>query len=122
MEKRVIFTNFITEKELDSLFRMADLLMYPSLYEGFGIPILEAMKIGIPVITSNVTAMPEVAGEGALLVDPHSIKDMTDGMAKILNDKKFTEELKSKGPGIAKEFTWERTSESYLKLYEDISS
>jgi len=65
MENRVIFSSFVSEKELDILLRIADVLIYPSLYEGFGIPILEAMKLGTPVITSNVTAMPEVAGDAA---------------------------------------------------------
>jgi glycosyltransferase involved in cell wall biosynthesis len=63
MENRIIFTGFVSEKELDILLRIADVFVYPSLYEGFGIPILEAMKLGAPVITSNVTAMPEVAGD-----------------------------------------------------------
>jgi glycosyltransferase involved in cell wall biosynthesis len=118
MEGKVIFTNFISEKELDSLFRMADFLIYPSLYEGFGIPILEAMKVGTPVITSNTTAMPEVAGKAALFVDPYNIENITATMSKLINDKDLQQELRKKGPEQAKSFTWEKTSKAYLALYK----
>ena len=77
MQDRVIFTGFISDEELDSLMRRTLCLIYPSLYEGFGLPLLEAMKVGTPVITSNVTAMPEVAGDAAILVNPYSIDDKT---------------------------------------------
>ncbi len=122
MTDRVIFTGFTSEKELDSLFRMADLLIYPSLYEGFGIPILEAMKIGTPVITSNVTAMPGVAGDAGLIVDPYNVKDMTEGMLKIINDQKLREEFKEKGFKRSESFTWEKTAKEYLEVYKEVIS
>jgi glycosyltransferase involved in cell wall biosynthesis len=86
MEKRVVFTGFIPDEELDSLLRRADFLIYPSLYEGFGIPILEAMQVGIPVITSDLAAMPEVAGGAAILIDPYNIEEMASEMANLLQD------------------------------------
>jgi glycosyltransferase involved in cell wall biosynthesis len=121
LDKKVIFTNFISEKELDSLFRMTDFLIYPSLYEGFGIPILEAMKMGTPVITSNVTAMPEVAGDAALYVDPYNVDEMTSAMDKLIKDKDLYNDLKQKGFKQAELFTWDRTAKSYIELYKKIS-
>jgi glycosyltransferase involved in cell wall biosynthesis len=121
LAEKVIFTNFISERELDSLFRMTDFLIYPSLYEGFGIPILEAMKLGTPVITSNISAMPEVAGDAALLVDPYKVEDMTSAMDRLIKDKNLKDELRQKGIKQAELFTWERAAKSYIELYQKIS-
>jgi len=120
MENRIVFTGFISEKELDSLFRIADFLIYPSLYEGFGIPVLEAMKMGLPVITSNTTAMPEVAGGAAYLVNPNNIEEMTSAMSELLQNKQLQEEMIGKGLERARSYTWQNVSESYLKLYQEI--
>ena len=120
MEKRVVFAGFIPDVELDSLMRRAAFLVYPSLYEGFGIPILEAMKVGTPVITSNLAAMPEVAGGAAVLVDPYSIEEMVSEMSKLLQDNDLREELVKKGVKRASHYSWERTSEQYLKLYKEV--
>jgi glycosyltransferase involved in cell wall biosynthesis len=123
MEKRVVFTGFIPDEELDSLLRRADFLIYPSLYEGFGIPILEAMQVGIPVITSDLAAMPEVAGGAAILVDPYNIEEMASEMANLLQDNKLREELSQKGVERASLYSWQRTAERYLELYgEKINS
>lgn len=120
MENRIVFTGFISEKELDSLFRMADLLIYPSLYEGFGIPVLEAMKMGLPVITSNTTAMPEVSGDAAYLVDPNNIVEMTFVMSELLQNRQRQEEMIEKGLERVRSYTWQNVSESYLKLYQEL--
>ena len=120
MENKIVFTGYISEQELDSLFRMAGLLIYPSLYEGFGIPILEAMKMGLPVITSNITAMPEVAGGAAYLVDPNSIEDMTSAMSEVLQNKILREEMIEKGLELVHPYTWKNVSERYLELYQEI--
>jgi glycosyltransferase involved in cell wall biosynthesis len=120
MEKRVLFAGFIPDEELDSLMRRAAFLIYPSLYEGFGIPILEAMKVGTPVITSNLTAMPEVAGEAAILVDPYNIEEMVSVMSKLLQNNKLCEELGERGLKRAGHYSWERTSEQYLGLYKKV--
>jgi len=119
MTDRVVFSGFVTEEELDSLFRIGDLLIYPSLYEGFGIPILEAMKLGLPVITSNVTGMPEVASDIADLIDPTDVSAITGAMADLLQDKDRKKEMIKRGIERAKTFTWEKVVESYLKLYAD---
>jgi len=120
MENRIVFTGFISEKELDSLFRMADFLIYPSLYEGFGIPVLEAMKMGLPVITSNTTAMPEVAGDAACLVDPTNIEEMTSVMSELLQNRQRRKAMIEKGLERVRSYTWQNVSESYLKLYQEI--
>ena len=120
MENRIVFTGYVSEQELDSLFRMAGILIYPSLYEGFGMPILEAMKMGLPVITSNITAMPEVAGGAAYLVDPNSIEDMTSAMFEVLQNRILREEMIEKGLGLVHPYTWKNVSERYLELYQEI--
>jgi glycosyltransferase involved in cell wall biosynthesis len=97
-------------------------MIYPSLYEGFGMPLLEAMQVGTPVITSNLTAMPEVAGGTALLVNPFDVGDITNSMAKLLGDGELREELIGKGIEVAKGYSWQRTSEAYLALYESVST
>lgn len=117
---KVVFTGFITEEELDSLFRMADMLVYPSLYEGFGIPILEAMKMGLPVITSNVTAMPEVAQDAAYLVDPYNVNEMTRAMKRVLHEPSLRARLIQSGKMRAESYTWPRIAEAYLLLYQKV--
>jgi glycosyltransferase involved in cell wall biosynthesis len=116
MGDRVIFTGFVTDEELEALMRKTHFMIYPSLYEGFGMPLLEAMQVGTPVITSNLTAMPEVAGGAALLVDP----DITNTMAKLLGDDELRKDMIAKGVEVAKAYSWQRTSEEYLALYESV--
>ena len=118
--ERIIFTGFITEDELDNLLHKADLLIYPSLYEGFGIPILEAMKVGTPVVTSSVTAMPEVAGDAALLVDPLNVDAMTQGMQRVITDQALRDDLVAKGYKRAKPYTWDHVCAKYVALYKEL--
>jgi glycosyltransferase involved in cell wall biosynthesis len=122
MEKRVIFTGFVSDQELDTLMRLAVFLVYPSLYEGFGIPILEAMRVGTPVITSNLTAMPEVAGDAALMVNPRQVDDIAFAMSRLLQDDELRRELVRKGEERAVSFSWEKSAEEYLRLYKEISA
>lgn len=118
---RIEFTGFISEAELDSLFRTAHFLIYPSLYEGFGIPILEAMKVGIPVITSNTTGCAEVGGGIAVLVDPYDIDDIVAKMDEMASNEGLRKEMKQKGYERAQHYTWERTSKMYLEEYRRLS-
>jgi len=120
MGEKVVFTGFVTDEELEALMRMTHFMIYPSLYEGFGMPLLEAMQVGTPVITSNLTAMPEVAGGAALLVDPFDVGDIANTMSKLLGDDDLREDLIRKGFEVAKGYSWQRTSEEYLALYESI--
>jgi len=120
MGGRVVFTGFITEDELDALMARGRMLIYPSLYEGFGLPILEAMKVRLPVITSNITAMPDVADDAALLIDPYDIKAMAHAMKRLLIDKTLRSELVQKGKERVKDFSWTRSASQYMELFESL--
>jgi glycosyltransferase involved in cell wall biosynthesis len=121
MTQRIEFTGFISEADLDSLFRTADFLIYPSLYEGFGIPILEAMKVGIPVITSNTTGCAEVGGGIAMLANPYDIDDIAAKMAEMASNEGLRKDMKQKGYERAQLYAWERTSEMYLEEYRKLA-
>lgn len=117
---QVEFTGFIPDEHLDYLMKHALFLVYPSLYEGFGIPVLEAMQVGTPVITSNVTALPEVAGGAALLINPRNIEDISEAMIRLFRDKSLRRELVEGGIQRAKEYKWEKTAKQYFGLYTEI--
>jgi len=108
--REVYFAGTIPEEKLPSLYGGAQALIFPSLYEGFGLPLLEAMACGTPVLTSNVTAMPEVAGDAALLVDPTSVEEISVAMRKIVSDSSLREQLQRKGRERAGQFTWSNTA------------
>lgn len=119
MQAKVVFTGFIPDTELDSLLRRASMMVYPSFYEGFGIPILEAMRVRTPVITSNLTGMPEVAGDAAILINPHDADQIRVQMSHLLQDQNLREELANNGIKKAATYSWQKTSELYLDLYQD---
>jgi glycosyltransferase involved in cell wall biosynthesis len=116
----VVATGFLPRKEMLSLMSRASCFAYPSLYEGFGLPILEAFALGVPVLTSNISSMPEVAGRAALLVNPEDKDEIGKGLLKILSDRKLTRELIKKGSARAKEFAWEKAARETLKIYESL--
>ena len=105
----VHFTGVVPEEKLPSLYRGAEALVFPSLYEGFGLPLLEAMACGIPVMTANTTALPEVAGGAALLVDPTSIEQIAQAMERIVSDRSLRQRLRDKGIARAAQFSWTKT-------------
>jgi glycosyltransferase involved in cell wall biosynthesis len=107
---RVRFVGAVSESRLPSLYRGADALVFPSLYEGFGLPVLEALACGTPVVTSNITAMPEVAGGAALLVDPTSVEQIANGMERIVSDSSLRQQLREKGLAQAAQFSWASTT------------
>jgi glycosyltransferase involved in cell wall biosynthesis len=107
----VRFLGHVTSEELAELMASAHALMYASLFEGFGIPILEAFAAETAVITSNVTSMPEVAGEAAILVDPQSVEQMADAMQKLWADESFRQSLIAKGREQRARFSWEQTAD-----------
>jgi glycosyltransferase involved in cell wall biosynthesis len=110
VKDRIDFVGIVPEDKLPSLYRSAVALIFPSLYEGFGLPILEAMASGVPVITSNLTAMPEVAADAALLVDPTSVDQIAAAMAQIVTDKSLRQQLREKGLARAAQFSWAGTA------------
>jgi glycosyltransferase involved in cell wall biosynthesis len=94
--------------------------VFPSLYEGFGMPVLEAMACGAPVITSATTSLPEVAGDAAVLIDPHSPEQLAEALVHVLTDRALRETLRAKGFERAKQFTWERAARSTLAVYREV--
>jgi glycosyltransferase involved in cell wall biosynthesis len=106
----VIFTGRLEEQKLFRITAAAFALTYVSTFEGFGIPLLEAMRCGVPVLTADVTSMPEVAGDSALLVDPFSVEAISDGMQRLANDDALRKELTRRGLVRSREFSWDRTA------------
>jgi len=120
LQDKVIFKGYIPDNELELMYLNASLFVFPSLSEGFGLPILEAMSCGIPVITSNYGAMAEVAGDAALLVDPYNIDEIAKAIYKVLTDQNLRENLIKKGLKQAKQFSWEKTAKETLKVYKEV--
>jgi glycosyltransferase involved in cell wall biosynthesis len=109
LDDRVILAGFIGDGDLPVLLQAAELFAFPSLHEGFGLPMIEAMAAGVPVITSNVTALPEVGGDAALYVDPASVTDLAEKMELVLTHRDLAAEMKRKGLIRAQSFQWETT-------------
>ncbi|MBI2755792.1 MAG: glycosyltransferase family 4 protein [Chloroflexi bacterium] len=121
LEGRVVFTGQIREQDKAPLFSGATLYTFPSLYEGFGITVLEAMACGTPVLTSNLSALPEVVADAGVLIDPYSVEAITQGMESVLDDAKLQDELSRKGLERARLFTWEQVAEQTLRVYREIA-
>jgi glycosyltransferase involved in cell wall biosynthesis len=119
---RIHFAGYVNNARLSFIYKNALCLLFPSLYEGFGFPILEAMNYGVPVITSNVSSMPEVAGDAALLVDPNDVQGLADAMNKVLANDDLRNTLKSKGHERAKKFSWKHSAEETLEIFEKVMS
>jgi glycosyltransferase involved in cell wall biosynthesis len=120
LESRIVFTGFIPEAEKPFLFAGARVFAYPSLYEGFGIPVLEALACGIPTLTSNVSSLPEVAGDAAILVDPMNVQDISLGLKRLLSDESLRDRLRALSLAQAARFTWAKTAAETLRAYEDV--
>ncbi|MBU2477333.1 glycosyltransferase, partial [Candidatus Micrarchaeota archaeon] len=101
---------------------LADLFVFPSFYEGFGFPVLEAMKCGCPVITSNVSSLPEVSGNAAIQINPNDINQLSQEIQKILTNKELKKKMIQKGLNQAKKFSWKKCAEKTLKVYEELLS
>jgi glycosyltransferase involved in cell wall biosynthesis len=122
LEGRVIFTGFVDDATLRVLYNRATLFAYPSLYEGFGLPLLEAMACGCPVVASNATAIPQTAGDAAILVDPTSVAALTAAMARIVADPELARRMSAQGKAQAARFSWTRTAELTRAVYEEALS
>lgn len=110
--------NYLSDELVALFYSKADAFVYPSYYEGFGLPVLEAMTLGAPVITSNSSSLPEVAGDAALLVDPNDTTSLADAILKVISDRQFRSQLVQKGKERAKLFSWERTANETLNAYK----
>jgi glycosyltransferase involved in cell wall biosynthesis len=118
LSQDVIFTGYLPQEDLPLLMNAAAAFVFPSLYEGFGLPVLEAMACGTPVITSNISSLPEVAGDAALLVDPRRVEDLAGAMERVLEDGTLRRDLSRAGLERAAQFTWERAARETMAVYE----
>lgn len=119
---RVSHIGWVPDEDVPLFYDAADLFTFPSLYEGFGIPIIEAMASGCPVVTSTGGACPEVAGNAALLVDPLSVDAIAEGIHRGLTDEPLRAELRARGLARAREFTWERSAQQTIELLESMTT
>lgn len=122
VSNRVVFMGNIDEDLLASLYRGALGLVFPSLYEGFGLPVVEAMASGIPVLTSNTTSLPEVAGDAALLVNPKSVDEIRAGIERLVHDEALRSELIAKGLERAKLFSWDEVAARVQAVLDEVTS
>ncbi|MBI4723071.1 MAG: glycosyltransferase family 4 protein [Candidatus Stahlbacteria bacterium] len=120
VEDGILFVENVSAEQMPYFYNCADLFVYPSLYEGFGLPVLEAMACGTPVAASRATSIPEVVGDAGLLFDPLNVDEITNTMWKILTDAELRQDLRNKGLERVKLFSWEKTARETLALYEDV--
>jgi glycosyltransferase involved in cell wall biosynthesis len=120
LDKHVRFLGFQPQETLASFYRLASVFVFPSLYEGFGLPLLEAMACGTPVMTSNVSSMPEVASDAALLVDPYDVDALARGIARLLSDQALRDTLVARGFTRARQFSWAESVAAIHEAYMDV--
>jgi glycosyltransferase involved in cell wall biosynthesis len=120
LHKHVRFLGYLPDRTLAILYRLAAVFVFPSLYEGFGLPPLEAMASGTPVVTSNVSSLPEVAGDAAILVDPYDVDSIVDGLRRVVGDRAVAADLRRRGLERAREFSWERSVEKTRQVYQEV--
>ena len=121
LHKHVRFLGYLPDEMLAILYRLAAVFVFPSLYEGFGLPPLEAMASGTPVVTSSVSSMPEVTGGAAVLVDPYDVDSIRHGIERVLTDPVLCEELRAKGIARSLEFSWEASVARTREIYEEVA-
>ena len=117
----ILITNYVNEQDLLGLYQNAEMFVFPSRYEGFGLPALEAMACGAPVITSNVSSLPEITGGAAMLINPSDVGEISEAMVKLANCASLRSELKEKGFRQAKLFSWAKTARETLDVYRSLA-
>jgi glycosyltransferase involved in cell wall biosynthesis len=122
LHKYVRFLGYMPEETLAVMYRLASVFVFPSLYEGFGLPPLEAMASGTPVVTSNVSSLPEVAGDAALLVDPLDARDIAEGIHRVLMDADLRSGLRARGAVRARQFSWEASARRVREIYAEVGA
>ncbi len=122
LHKHVRFLGFVADDTLAALYRLATVFVFPSLYEGFGLPPLEAMASGTPVVTSNRSSLPEVVGDAAVLVDPYSAASIADGIQQVLGDADLRRSLAARGLARAREFSWDTSIRRVHEVYMDVAA
>jgi glycosyltransferase involved in cell wall biosynthesis len=120
LSQSVSFIGPVSDEELPLLYAGASVFLFPSLHEGFGLPVLEAMACGTPVVTSNVTSLPEIAGDAAVVIDPANTRELIAAMMRVLTNEALAEELRQKGLARAGRFTWDETARQTLQVYKRV--
>lgn len=120
LRRQIVFLGYLPDRELRYFYNKAEAFIFPSLYEGFGFPVLEAFCCGVPVVTSNVSSCPEVAGDAALTVDPNDPEDIADAVNRIVSDRDLRESLREKGLKRAEHFDFRKTAQETLRVYEEV--
>jgi glycosyltransferase involved in cell wall biosynthesis len=120
LHKHVRFFGFVPDETLAALYRLASVFVFPSLYEGFGLPPLEAMASGTPVITSNVSSLPEVVGDAAVLIDPYQSDSIAAALERVLTDAPLREDLRARGLQRARDFSWDHTARRVRAIYDEV--
>jgi glycosyltransferase involved in cell wall biosynthesis len=121
LEQEVIFTGYVPDEDLPFLYNGADLFVYPSFYEGFGLPPLEAMACGCPVVSSNTSSLPEVVGTAGIMVDPRKPEELATAMARVLGDSELARDMRRRGVERAAIFNWDRCVQETLSIYRDVT-
>jgi glycosyltransferase involved in cell wall biosynthesis len=122
LEGDVIFLGFVPDEDLPALFSLADVFAFPSLYEGFGLPPLEAMACGTPVIASNTSCLPEVLGEAVLFIDPTDVNALAEALHRVLTDEELRQNMSRQGLARAAQFSWSASAQKLLAVYEKVAS
>jgi glycosyltransferase involved in cell wall biosynthesis len=120
LEEKVVFPGFVADEHLPALYNLADLFVFPSLYEGFGLPPLEALACGTPVITSDASSLPEVVGQAGLMVEATDVEALAQAMKQVLEDDALQEEMIARGLEQARKFTWQKAASRLLNLYKKL--
>jgi glycosyltransferase involved in cell wall biosynthesis len=120
LEQQVVFLGRVPSEDLVYLYNASRLLVHPSFYEGFGLTPLEAMTSGVPVVASNISSLPEVVGDAALLIDPHDIEGLTVAIWRVLTEKELREDLVCKGLKRAEVFSWKEAARKTLEVYHKV--
>ena len=122
LREHVRFAGFVPDEDLPAVYNLADLFLFPSFYEGFGMPVLEAMACGCPVVTTSAGCSPEVAGDAALLVDPYDVEAIANAVRSVLSGERLRKELVTRGLARVREFSWERCASETRALLQDVGA
>jgi glycosyltransferase involved in cell wall biosynthesis len=120
LENQIRFTGYVPDADLPALYANAEVFVFPSIYEGFGLPVIEAMSYGVPVVTANVSSLPELAGNAGMLVDPLRPEAIAEGIAAVLTNPQQRARMQHAGPLQAQQFSWQRTAAETYKVYQEV--